>query len=123
MSKCACQGSFLDRFIQPYILVLLNKEKLHGFSIYKKLLESKAIDYSGIDPTGLYRTLKKMEENGLLKSEWDMGESAQPKKVYHITKDGKECLKNWKITLDLYKKDIEKLQKFIAESLVNENDN
>ena len=68
MKKCACRGSFLERFIQPSILLLLNEEPMHGFSILKKLYKSDVMDYSSIDPTGLYRTLKKMEESGLLVS-------------------------------------------------------
>ena len=68
MKKCACRGSFLERFIQPSILLLLNEEPMHGFSILKKLYKSDVMDYSSIDPTGLYRTLKKMEESGLLTS-------------------------------------------------------
>ena len=62
--KCACKGDFLDRFIQPSILLLLSTESMHGFSIYKRLQDSDIMDYSGIDPTGLYRTLKKMEDAG-----------------------------------------------------------
>lgn len=117
MEKCACMGSFLDRFIQPSILLTLNREKMHGFSVYKKLIESDVIDYKGIDPTGLYRTLKKMEENGLLNSEWETDDTAKPVKVYSITEEGRHCLKNWQTTLSLYKKDIESLENAVAESL------
>ncbi len=97
--------------------MLLNEEKLYGFLIYKKLLESEIIDYSGIDPTGLYRTLKKMEGSGVLSAEWEGEENAQPKKVYSITAEGKECLRNWESTLNSYKTDIEKLAKAVSESL------
>ena len=69
MQKCACQGSFLERFIQPSILLLLNRGPMHGFSILKSLYKSDLMDYSSLDPTGLYRMLKKMEESGILSSE------------------------------------------------------
>lgn len=117
MAKCACKGSFLERFIQPYVLLTLSGESMHGFSIYKKLLESEIIDYSGVDPTGLYRTLKKMETNGLIFSKWSVADSAQPRKVYSITADGVECLKHWKVTLNQYKNDIEKLATAVSQSL------
>ena len=85
MEKCACKGSFLDRLLQPTILMLLYRKPLHGFSILKEMEKSGIMDYSGIDPTGLYRTLKKMEAAGLLASEWDM--SDQPRRIYKITEE------------------------------------
>ncbi len=117
MKKCACKGSFLERFIQPSVLMLLNNEPLHGFSIYKKLIDSDILDYSGIDPTGLYRTLKKMEESGVLISEWDTENIAQPKRIYRITEDGKQCLKYWGETLLSYKTSIQRLADAVAESI------
>lgn len=117
MAKCACKGSFLDRFIQPSILILLNKERLHGFSIYKKLSESDILDYTGIDPTGLYRTLKKMEEAGLVISDWDIEASAQPRRIYTITEDGLHCLCFWQKTLKEYAAAIGNLADAVAESL------
>lgn len=117
MTKCACKGSFLDRFIQPAILMLLNKESMHGFSIHKTLLESDTMDYSGIDPTGLYRTLKKMEESGLLISQWDTDTTAQARRMYTITEDGKDCLKQWGQTLISYRNSIESLTAALLESI------
>ncbi len=117
MKKCACRGSFLERFVQPAILMLLNNEPLHGFSIYKKLIDSDIVDYSGIDPTGLYRTLKKMEDAGILISEWDIENIAQAKRVYRITADGKECLKHWQKTLFSYKENIDRLAKAVSRSI------
>ena len=118
MKKCACIGSFLYRLIQPSILLMLYKEKkMYGYSVYKKLIESDVINYKGIDPTGLYRTLKKMEDNGLLISEWETDDTAKPVKVYGITKEGQHCLKNWQTTLSVYRKDIERLEKAVSDSL------
>lgn len=117
MDKCACKGSFLDRFIQPSVLMLLNKESLHGFSIYKTLSESDIMDYSGIDPTGLYRTLKKMEEAGLLISKWDTDTTSQARRIYTITQDGKDCLKSWRKTLISYKNSIESLTNAVSKSI------
>lgn len=117
MTKCACKGSFLDRFIQPSILLLLNNENLHGFSICKKLLASDIMDYSGIDPTGLYRTLKKMEESGLLISKWDTDSASQARRIYSITEDGRHCLKLWGQTLNSYRDSLERLANAIIEEI------
>lgn len=83
MQKCACQGSFLERFIQPSILLLLNRGPMHGFSILKSLYKSDLMDYSSLDPTGLYRMLKKMEESGILSSELEIENGVGETRIFH----------------------------------------
>ena len=38
--KCACRGSFLDKFLQPAILVVLSKGSSHGFQMIADLEKS-----------------------------------------------------------------------------------
>jgi len=113
--KCACRGVYLEKFIQPAILKILFNEPHHGFYILNKLSETSIFEGNTPDPTGMYRTLKKMEESGLLKSEWDTENSAQPRRIYSITNDGRECLKAWAATLGAYSKRISELSKEISE--------
>jgi len=97
--------------------MFLNVENLHGFSLLKKLTKSNVADYSDIDPTGLYRTLKKMEAAGLLSSAWDTEASAQPRRMYRITKEGKHCLAFWGETLKDYAASIGKLSRAVNQSM------
>lgn len=116
MNKCACKGSFLDRFLQPSVLLLLKDKELHGFSLYKELLESDLMDYTSLDPTGFYRTLKRMEDAGLLLSRWDKTKT-QSRKRYTVSEEGLLCLASWEKTLLSYKKEIGRLAKAIHENL------
>jgi len=100
--------------------MFLNAENLHGFSILKKLTKSNVADYSDIDPTGLYRTLKKMEAAGLLSSTWDTEASTQPRRMYRITKEGKHCLAFWGETLQDYATSIGKLSRAVNQSVKSE---
>ena len=101
--------------MQPFILMQLCADKLHGFSIYTKLLESDAMDYTGTDPGGIYRTLRKMESVGLIAASWHTDETARPKRVYEITDEGRQCLKFWKDTLTTYKNEIGKMVDAISK--------
>ena len=122
MEKCACKGFFLERFIQPAILMHLAAGSHHGFSLLKKLADESYIPGEGsIDPTGLYRTLKKMEGAGLLVSKWDTESAAQPRKIYEITDEGRSCLANWETTLYNYRDSIDELAKSISLVLKNED--
>ena len=114
--KCACKGDFLDRFIQPEILTLLCGQPMHGFSILKEYNRRTGVA-GAIDPTGLYRTLKKMEENGLLASDLDTMSTSKPRRIYSVTSEGLSCLARWRTTLAEYRDSIGRLQKDIETKL------
>lgn len=105
--KCSCKGHYLDKLIKPKILVLLNKyqEGLHGYRIIE-ILNQQPLWNEPVDSTGIYRTLNVMEERGLLLSDWDTSSTGPAKKIYKITEEGRDCLKNWLQTLKKYQESI-----------------
>ena len=113
--KCACKGSFLDKFIQPSILFELLDNDKTGSGILKNLNKGTMAKYGKLDPTGFYRTLKKMDEAGTITSEWLTAGQEKPIKVYSITNSGRICLKTWEITLKQYIEDMGDLYNQIAK--------
>lgn len=67
------------------VLSVLNqlKEARYGYSLVQNL-EEKGVS---IDPNTLYPLLRRLEKQGLLCSEWEMGES-KPRKYYRRTSQG-----------------------------------
>ena len=114
MNKCACRGDFLDKFIQPGILLLLVEGPAHGFLLLSRLKDEDLVGES-LDPAGLYRTLKKMETAGMISSQWDPAE--KPKRVYSITEAGRHCLANWQFTLMEYRVHIETILEAIEDAI------
>lgn len=80
-------------FIQPSLLLLLSEESAHGYQLLDKLNQNE--DTRGIDPGFLYRTLRQFEEDGLVKSSWDVEGHGPARRVYEITADGVEYLHAW----------------------------
>ncbi len=113
--KCACRGSFLDKLLQPVLLVVLSKGENHGFKIINDIKESGMVSGDSLDPAGLYRTLKRMESAGLVTSRWDVETDAKPKRIYAITEEGSHCLAIWKNTLTDYRNNIDNMIKGISE--------
>ena len=76
------------------VLAQLNKP-MYGYSLVKEL-EGKGISIEG---NTLYPLLRRLESQGLLKSEWETSE-AKPRKYYKITDDGlivlEKVVKHWK---------------------------
>ena len=105
--KCSCKGYNLDKLLQPNILILLAKQELHGYLIIQELESKDLFRGEKADNTGIYRTLRTMEDKGLVKSELVLEATGPAKKVYKVTEDGLHCLNNWIETLENYKNTID----------------
>ena len=111
LEKCACRGSYLDKFLQPAILVVLQRGSSHGFQMISDLEKS-----SMVSGAGLYRTLKRMETAGLVTSYWDTESASKPRRVYSITDDGRHCLSAWEKTLLEYRSNIDAILRGILSA-------
>lgn len=105
--KCSCKGNNLDKFLQPNILILLAKEDLHGYSIIQELEKKDLFGGEKADNAGVYRTLRILEDRGMVHSEWEVAGEGAAKKTYKITEAGLQCLNNWILTLEQHKRTIE----------------
>jgi len=104
--KCSCRGYNLDKLLQPRILTILAKQKLHGYLIIQELENRNLFQGEKADRTGIYRTLSILEEKGLVQFEWNLESTGPARKTYKITEAGIECLSNWIRTLEDYRKAI-----------------
>jgi DNA-binding PadR family transcriptional regulator len=107
LDQCACSGRTLDRLLRPTVLALLAREKNHGYNVVHQLRELEMFTEVPPDTSGVYRALKSMEEEGLISSSWEFGDTGPAKKQYALTKDGKVCLKRWSETLQIYRTQID----------------
>ena len=107
MNECAVLGKSLSRLTQPSILTVLaaHDGPLHGYAIIQEMAQGPMYGGSAPDPTGIYRILKQMENNGLITSAWDTSESGPAKRCYELTDEGR-----WIDSLACYKASIEELR-------------
>lgn len=94
--KC-CHGGRMERFIQPCILLLLREKAAHGYDLMSRLSEFGF--GSSADPGLVYRNLRKMEEDGLVRSSWDTDGPGPAKRLYEVTADGEEFIHGWAATI------------------------
>ena len=97
MNECAVLGKSLSRLTQPSILTVLaaHDAPLHGYAIIQEMAQGPMYGGNAPDPTGIYRILKQMENNGLITSAWDTSESGPAKRCYELTDEGRACLRRW----------------------------
>ena len=81
------------RFVEPAVLLLLREGNAHGYELADELTAFMPVQR--VDVGNLYRLLRKLEDDGLVSSEWDEGEAGRAKRVYEITDDGIEALDDW----------------------------
>lgn len=96
---CSCAMGNLYRYVEPIALFQLKaKGKVHGYELLKAINEHSLTD-SVVDPGALYRTMRRLEENGYVVSVWDANSSGPAKRVYELTPSGEGHLKEWVIVL------------------------
>ena len=110
---CTCAMGNLYRFVEPVLLFLLKKKgRCHGYELASDL-EEYALTDSAIEIAALYRTLRQLEKNRCVKSEWSMGGSGPARRTYVLTSEGERHLQEWITVLDHISKS---MRRFVREA-------
>jgi PadR family transcriptional regulator PadR len=76
-------------FLRPCVLLLLRERPDHGYSLLERL---RPLGLAGDDPGGLYRALRALEREGLVRSAWQTSEAGPDRRIYELTRAGGEHL-------------------------------
>jgi DNA-binding PadR family transcriptional regulator len=107
----------LYRFVEPVVLHLLQmKVQCCGYDLCSELKDHALTD-AEIDKAALYRTLRQLEANGNVKSEWEEGRNGPARRVYRITKDGERHLEEWAAVLENLSKSTSRFVREARKSL------
>lgn len=92
---CTCAMGHLYRFVEPVLLLMLKeKGRSYGYDLSADLSRYAFTD-AEIEKAVLYRTLRRLEENGYVTSDWDTEEPGPARRVYSLTREGKQHLREW----------------------------
>ena len=92
---CTCGMGHLYRFVEPVILLLLlQRGEAHGYELVNELPKYALTD-AEVEAAALYRTLRTLEQNGNVTSRWDTGNSGPARRVYRLTEEGQDHLREW----------------------------
>ena len=76
-------------FLRPCILLLLREESAHGYDLLERL---RPLGFTRDDPGRLYRALRALEEEKLVRSAWEPSGIGPDRRIYELTKAGVEEL-------------------------------
>jgi poly-beta-hydroxybutyrate-responsive repressor len=98
-----------ERYIQPSILMGLQRKPSYGYEIIQTIQEFGFVE--GQAPPGMiYRHLRDQEAAGLVTSSWKTEGPGPAKRVYELTPEGEKALMLW---VDYMEQQAQKLLSFI----------
>lgn len=110
-----------ERYIQASVLLGLVSAPSYGYELITTIQSFGFIE--GAAPPGMiYRHLRQMEDDNMVKSEWETRESGAAKRIYTITDEGQEVLDLW---IQFMQASADKLTNFIRmykEKTANTNE-
>ena len=88
-------------WLVPVTLVLLRQWSSYGYELMERTVE---LGFETINPGTVYRTLRKMEKDGLCESEWETTSSSggPARRMYSITDAGGAYLELWARSMEQY---------------------
>ncbi len=76
-------------FLRPCLLLLLREQPSHGYELLERL---EPLGFTRDDPGGLYRALRALERQGLVRSAWEPSSAGPDRRIYALTRRGTEEL-------------------------------
>ena len=95
--QCRCEGGQPKNFARPCLLLLLAEAPAHGYELIDRL---RPFGFEINDPASVYKSLRQMEQDGLVTSEWELSARGPARRVYSLTSDGRDLLEAWALTLE-----------------------
>jgi PadR family transcriptional regulator PadR len=83
----------VERFAEPALLVLLAEGETHGYELLERLPD--LLGERRVDVGNVYRALRALEDEGLVRSEWQADLPGPTKRTYTLTDDGRAVLASW----------------------------
>jgi poly-beta-hydroxybutyrate-responsive repressor len=88
-------------WLEPVALVTLREWNSYGYELMARLTE---FGFEAMNPGTLYRTLRRMESNGLCESKWETSEGGPARRRYFITEAEEMYLGLWAEALEQYQR-------------------
>src|ERR671917_238227 len=91
-------------WLVPVILLSLREWNSYGYELMER---AAAFGFEAMNPGTLYRTLRQMEKNGVVKSKWETSKGGPARRVYSITDAGEAYLDFWADALEQYRRNVD----------------
>ncbi len=98
------EGCRPRNWLVPVVLLTLQEWNSYGYELMQR---AATFGFEAMNPGTLYRTLRRMEENGHVKSKWETSKGGPARRVYSITNAGEAYLDFWAKSLEQYQRNMD----------------
>lgn len=91
-------------WLVPVVLLSLREWNSYGYEIMQR---SRMFGFEAMNPGTLYRTLRRMEKDGVVESSWETSGDGPARRMYTITGSGEAQLGVWMESLGRYQQSVE----------------
>lgn len=92
-------GRMPKNFLASWLLLLMRNGNTHGYQLVQTLT---VMGLGLVDPATVYRTLRQLEEEGMITSTWMPREAGPARRIYTLSDAGEEYLSVWARQLEHY---------------------
>ena len=86
------QGGLPRNYLRATLLLLIGEAPAHGYDLLEQVAQ---LGLGKVDPGGLYRALRVMERDGLVRSSWEHSSAGPARRTYELLPDGTDWLHAW----------------------------
>lgn len=76
-------------YLRACLLLLLSEGRSHG---YELLEQATALGINRVDPGAVYRCLRAMDQEGLVRSAWEPSTTGPARRTYTVTAEGQASM-------------------------------
>lgn len=102
----------------PFLLLTLRDWNVHGYELIQHLMK---FGFHSIDQGNVYRTLRQLEKENMVKSEWDTSTGGPAKRIYSLTETGEQYLQSWANSLEQYQNMLDQFFNMYTNFLIPPN--
>lgn len=97
-------------FLEACLLLLLTEKPTYGYELLESISRF-GVELSNQDVGSIYRILRRLEDEGKVRSQWDTDKGGPARRLYEVTPEGKQALDNWAEILNHSK---DRIERFLA---------
>jgi PadR family transcriptional regulator PadR len=91
-------------WLVPVVLLSLRKWNSYGYELMQR---ARMFGFEAMNPGTLYRTLRRMEKDGVVESSWETSGGGPARRMYAITGSGETLLGVWVKSLERYQHSVD----------------
>lgn len=91
-------------WLEPVVLLSLREWNSYGYELMQR---ARMFGFEAMNPGTLYRTLRRMEKDGVVESSWETSGGGPARRMYTITGSGEAHLGVWVKSLERYQHSVD----------------